>query len=40
MRLQVTGFTHVINEVFFVPELKNNFLSIGQLQEKGLVILI
>lgn len=28
-----------ISEVFYVPELKNNLLSIGQLQEKGLTIL-
>ena len=24
VRLQVSGFTHVVSEVFFVPELKNN----------------
>lgn len=40
VRLQVSDFTHVISEVFFMRELKNNLLSIGQLQEKGLVILI
>lgn len=40
VRLKVSGFTHVVSEVFFVPELKNNLLSIGQLQEKGLAILI
>jgi len=40
VRLQVSGFTHVVSEVFFVSELKNNLLSIGQLQEKGLTILI
>ena len=40
VRLQVSGFTHVVSEVFFMLELKNNLLSIGQLQEKGLAILI
>ncbi|CAL5326432.1 unnamed protein product [Camellia sinensis] len=40
VRLTVSGFTHVVSEVFFVPELKNNLLSIGQLQERGLTILI
>jgi len=30
----------VITGVYYVPELKNNLLSIGQLQEKGLTILI
>ena len=39
VRLKVKGFNHVVTEVFYVPELKNNLLSIGQLQEKGLVIL-
>ena len=34
VRLQVSSFTHVVSEVFFVPKLKNNLLSIGQLQEK------
>lgn len=29
----------VITNVFYVPDLKNNLLSIGQLQEKGLAIL-
>nr|KYP62895.1 Retrovirus-related Pol polyprotein from transposon TNT 1-94 [Cajanus cajan] len=40
VRLKVNGFTHVVTEVFYVPELKNNLLSIGKLQEKGLSILI
>ncbi|TXG65249.1 hypothetical protein EZV62_006524 [Acer yangbiense] len=40
VRLKVNGLTHVVTEVFFVPDLKNNLLSIGQLQEKGLAILI
>ncbi|CAB4289273.1 unnamed protein product [Prunus armeniaca] len=30
----------VITEVFFVPALTNNLLSIGQLQEKGLTVLM
>lgn len=40
IRLQVNGLTQVITSVYFVPELKNNLLSIGQLQERGLAILI
>jgi hypothetical protein len=35
IRMEVNGFVHVITEVFYVPDLKNNLLSIGQLQEKG-----
>ena len=30
----------MITEVYYLPELKNNLLSIGQLQEKNLAILI
>jgi len=37
--LQVNGITQIFTSVFFVSELKNNLLSIGQLQEKGLDIL-
>lgn len=40
MRVQVNGLTQVISDVYYVHELKNNLLSIGQLQEKGLAILI
>lgn len=40
LKLQVSGFIHFVSEVFFMLELKNNLLSIGQLQEKGLAILI
>ncbi|PRQ38021.1 putative RNA-directed DNA polymerase [Rosa chinensis] len=40
IRLKVDGLTQVISDVYFVPELRNNLLSIGQLQEKGLAILI
>lgn len=40
VRLQVNGLVHVITEVFYVPELKNNLLSMGQLQERGLAIRI
>ena len=40
VRLNVDGVTHIISHVYCVPELKNNLLSIGQLQEKGLSILI
>ncbi|RDX74672.1 hypothetical protein CR513_45547, partial [Mucuna pruriens] len=39
IRLNMNGKTHIVTEVFFVPELRNNMLSIGQLQENGLSIL-
>lgn len=35
---EVEGITQLISDVFFVPELSNNLLSIGQLQEKGVDI--
>ncbi|KAL6225514.1 hypothetical protein ACLB2K_004364 [Fragaria x ananassa] len=34
------GTTQVITNVFYIPELRNNLLSVGQLQEKGVAILI
>lgn len=40
IKLQVDGLTQVITEVYYIPELRNNLLSIGQLQEKNLAILI
>lgn len=40
VKLLLNGVNHVVHEVYYVPELKNNLLSIGQLQERGLVILI
>ena len=30
IRMEVNGFMHVITEVFYIPDLKNNLLSIGQ----------
>ena len=39
IHLQVNHVSQVITEVFYIPELKNNLLSIGQLKEKGLAIL-
>jgi len=40
VRMQVDGVTQIISNVYFVPELKNNLLNLGQLQEIGLTILI
>ncbi|XP_070672030.1 uncharacterized protein [Malus domestica] len=40
IRMEMNGIVHVITEVFFVPELKNNLLSIGQFQEKGLAVVM
>ena len=36
----VNGIVHIIIGVFYVPGLENSLLSIGQLAEKGLEILI
>lgn len=38
--MQINGIIQVISDVYYIPELKSNLLSIGQLQEKGLAILI
>lgn len=40
VRICVNGVAHVITGVYYIPELKNNLLSLGQLQERGLTILI
>jgi hypothetical protein len=40
IRIEMNGIIHVITDVFFVPELKNNLLSLGQLMEKGLAVMI
>ena len=40
IKLYLDNMLHIVTDVFYVPELKNNLLSIGQLQEKGLAILI
>jgi hypothetical protein len=40
IRFEVNGIVFVIPEVFYVPDLKNNLLSLGQLQEKGMTVLI
>ena len=39
VKLIFNGKNHIVNEVYFVPELNNNLLSVGQLQENGLAIL-
>lgn len=40
VRMKINEITHVITGVYFIPELKNNLLSLGQLQEKGLTIIL
>ncbi|XP_068304235.1 uncharacterized protein [Pyrus communis] len=40
VRMEVNRIMQVIIGVFYVPGLKHNLLSIGQLQEKGLAIFI
>lgn len=40
LKLLINGVNLVVTDVYYVPELKNNLLSIGQLQERGLAILI
>lgn len=40
IHMEVNGIMQVITGVFYVPDLKNNLLSIRQLQKKGLAIFI
>ncbi|GKB28169.1 retrovirus-related pol polyprotein from transposon TNT 1-94 [Tanacetum coccineum] len=39
VKITLNGVSYVVNDVYYVPELKNNLLSVGQLQEKGLDVL-
>ncbi|CAJ2629918.1 unnamed protein product [Trifolium pratense] len=39
LRLCINGITQIITNVYYIPGLKNNLLSIGQLQQKGLTII-
>ncbi|KAK4440576.1 hypothetical protein Salat_0392500 [Sesamum alatum] len=39
VRLKVNDVVQIITGVFYVPQLRNNLLSVGQLQEKGLSFL-
>ncbi|KAI5393961.1 hypothetical protein KIW84_060888 [Lathyrus oleraceus] len=40
IRVELNGITQVISDVYYVLGLKNNLLSLGKLQEKGIAILI
>lgn len=40
IRFEVEGMIQVITDVYYIPNLTNNLLSIGQLQEKNLTVLI
>jgi len=40
IRFEVEGIIQVLTDVYYVPNLTNNLLSIGQLQEKNLTIMI
>lgn len=38
VKLLINGVVHLVNDVFYVPELKNNLFSVGQLLERGLIV--
>jgi hypothetical protein len=38
VKLQLNGITQVVTGVYYIPELKNNLLSIGQLQQKQITV--
>lgn len=40
IRVELNGITQVISDVYYILGLRNNLLSLGKLQEKGLAILI
>ncbi|GAA0187368.1 hypothetical protein LIER_34656 [Lithospermum erythrorhizon] len=39
VKITFDGLTYTIADVYLIPELKNNLLSVGQLQEKGLTLM-
>ncbi|GAA0141050.1 hypothetical protein LIER_02285 [Lithospermum erythrorhizon] len=39
VKFVIDGTSYTISEVYFVPKLKSNLLSVGQFQEKGLTVL-
>lgn len=40
IKLRVQGRTQIISDVYYVPDLTNNLLSVGQLQEKDLTMIM
>ncbi|PNX62457.1 copia-type polyprotein, partial [Trifolium pratense] len=38
LRLYIAGYVQILTNVYYLPGLKNNLLSIGQLQQKNLTI--
>lgn len=40
LRLEINNTMQVISSVYYVPRLKNNLMSVGQLQQKRLRIVI
>lgn len=40
VKIAIHGVTYSFSDVFYVPGLTNNLLSIGQLQERGLAVLM
>ncbi|KAK7341501.1 hypothetical protein VNO80_24432 [Phaseolus coccineus] len=39
VKIMLKGINYVVNDVYYIPELKNNLLSVRQLQERGLDVL-
>lgn len=40
VKLETEGASHIITNVYYIPELKNNLISNGQLVERGMLVLI
>lgn len=40
VRLTIKGVNHLVRDMYYVSGLKNNLLSVGQLQERGLAVLM
>lgn len=40
VKLVLNNTTYTVSDVYYIPELKNNLLSLGQMQEKDVTIII
>ncbi|MCI41540.1 putative copia-type polyprotein, partial [Trifolium medium] len=39
LKLRIEGYVQVLTNVYYLPGLKNNLLSIGQLQQRNLTVI-
>lgn len=40
IKIKLNGINHIITDVYYIPDLRNNLLDIGQFQERNLAIMV